>query len=93
MTNQIEQLRQRAVALCAEHGVTVRSYGQAWWLVGNADWRVCRFWLLLVAVWCQCAVRKGYRLQVANFHYSGEITIPQTVEMVVVYCVSWLNLL
>ena len=23
MTNQIEQLRQRAVALCAEHGVTV----------------------------------------------------------------------
>lgn len=40
MTNQIEQLRQKAVALCVEHGVTVRSYGQAWWLVGNGINRV-----------------------------------------------------
>lgn len=40
MNEQIEQLRQKAVALCAEHGVTVRSYGQAWWLVGSGINRV-----------------------------------------------------
>jgi hypothetical protein len=40
MNNKIEQLRQKAIQLCAEHGVTVRSYGQAWWLVGNGINRV-----------------------------------------------------
>lgn len=40
MNNHIEQLRQKAIQLCAEHGVTVRSYGQAWWLVGNGINRV-----------------------------------------------------
>lgn len=40
MTNKIEQLRQKAIQLCAEHGVSVRSYGQAWWLVGNGINRV-----------------------------------------------------
>lgn len=40
MTNTIDQLRQKAIQLCAEHGVTVRSYGQAWWLVGNGINRV-----------------------------------------------------
>ena len=40
MNNQIEQLRQKATSLCAEHGVAVRSYGQAWWLVGNGINRV-----------------------------------------------------
>ncbi len=40
MNNHIEQLRQNAIQLCAEHGVTVRSYGQAWWLVGNGINRV-----------------------------------------------------
>ena len=40
MTNKIEQLRQKAIQLCAEHGVTVHSYGQAWWLVGNGIDRV-----------------------------------------------------
>lgn len=40
MNNQIEQLRQKAIQLCAEHGVAVRTYGQAWWLVGNGINRV-----------------------------------------------------
>ena len=40
MTNKIEELRQKAIQMCAEHGVTVRSYGQAWWLVGNGINRV-----------------------------------------------------
>jgi len=40
MNNQIEQLRQKAMKLCAEHGVAVRSYGSAWWLVGNGINRV-----------------------------------------------------
>lgn len=40
MNNQIEQLRQKAIQLCAEHGVAVRAYGQAWWLVGNGINRV-----------------------------------------------------
>lgn len=40
MTNKIEELRQKASQLCAEHGVTVRSYGQAWWLAGNGINRV-----------------------------------------------------
>lgn len=40
MTNKTEQLRQKAIQLCAEQGVTVRSYGQAWWLVGNGINRV-----------------------------------------------------
>ncbi len=40
MTNKIEELRQKAIQLCTEHGVTVRAYGQAWWLVGNGINRV-----------------------------------------------------
>lgn len=40
MNNHIEQLRQKAIQLCTDHGVTVRSYGQAWWLVGNGINRV-----------------------------------------------------
>jgi hypothetical protein len=40
MTNKIEELRQKAIQLCAEHGVTVRKYGQAWWLVGSGINRV-----------------------------------------------------
>lgn len=36
----INQLRQKAMNLCAEHGVTVRSYGAAWWLAGNGINRV-----------------------------------------------------
>lgn len=40
MTNQIEQLREKATKLCAAHGVTVQPYGQAWWLIGNGINRV-----------------------------------------------------
>lgn len=40
MNSSTEELRQKAVALCAEHGVTVRSYGEAWWLIGHGINRV-----------------------------------------------------
>jgi len=40
MKQTIEQLREKATKLCAEHGVTVRPYGNVWWLVGNGINRV-----------------------------------------------------
>lgn len=40
MTSKIEELRQKAIQLCTEHGVTVRAYGQAWWLLGDGINRV-----------------------------------------------------
>lgn len=40
MSFQIEQLRDNATKLCAEHGVTVQPYGHVWWLVGHGINRV-----------------------------------------------------
>lgn len=40
MSYQIEQLRQKATQMCADHGVAVRPYGHVWWLVGNGINRV-----------------------------------------------------
>ncbi len=40
MNIQLDKLRQAATQLCADHGVTVRPYGQVWWLVGNGINRV-----------------------------------------------------
>lgn len=40
MNNQLELLREKAKQLCAEHGVTVHPYGNAWWLIGNGINRV-----------------------------------------------------
>ena len=37
---QIEELREKATKLCAEHGVAVLPYGHVWWLVGNGINRV-----------------------------------------------------
>ncbi len=31
----IEQMRDKARQLCAEHGITVRPYAGAWWLIGQ----------------------------------------------------------
>lgn len=36
----IEQLRIKAMQLCADHGITVRPYAGAWWLVGEKINRV-----------------------------------------------------
>lgn len=36
----IERLRDNALSLCAEHGVTVRPYAGGWWLVGEKINRV-----------------------------------------------------
>lgn len=40
MNIQIERLREKAMELCADHGVTIRPYGHVWWLVGNGINRV-----------------------------------------------------
>jgi hypothetical protein len=40
MSVQIEQLREKATELCADHGVAVVPYGHAWWLLGNGINRV-----------------------------------------------------
>ena len=40
MIDQIEQLRDKATQLCADHGVTVQPYGHVWWLIGNGINRV-----------------------------------------------------
>ena len=40
MNNQIEQLRAKAVQLCADHGVTILPYGSVWWSLGNGINRV-----------------------------------------------------
>jgi hypothetical protein len=31
----IEQLRDKAMKLCADHGITVQPYAGGWWLRGN----------------------------------------------------------
>lgn len=36
----IEQLREVALKLCAEHGITVRPYAGGWWLLGEKINRV-----------------------------------------------------
>lgn len=36
----IEQLRDKAMQLCAEHGITVRPYAGGWWLLGKETNRV-----------------------------------------------------
>lgn len=36
----MDQLHESAIRLCAEHDVTVHSYGRAWWLIGNGINRV-----------------------------------------------------
>jgi len=36
----IEQLREKALQLCASHGVTVRPYAGGWWLLGQQINRV-----------------------------------------------------
>lgn len=36
----IEQLRDKARALCASHGVTIRPYAGGWWLLGQQISRV-----------------------------------------------------
>jgi hypothetical protein len=40
MSVQIEQLREQATKLCADHGVSVVPYGHVWWLLGNGINRV-----------------------------------------------------
>ncbi len=40
MSVQIEQLREKATKLCADHGVSVVPYGHVWWLLGNGINRV-----------------------------------------------------
>jgi len=40
MDYSIEQLREKAMKLCAELGVSIRPYGHVWWLVGNGVNRV-----------------------------------------------------
>ncbi len=37
---QIEQLRDKAMQLCKDHGITVRPYAGGWWLLGNGINRV-----------------------------------------------------
>lgn len=37
---KIEQLREQAIKLCTEHGIAVRPYAGAWWLLGNGINRV-----------------------------------------------------
>lgn len=36
----IEQLRSKALQLCAEHGIDVRPYAGGWWLTGRCLNRV-----------------------------------------------------
>ena len=36
----LEQLRDKATRLCAEHGIPVRPYAGGWWLVGKEINRV-----------------------------------------------------
>jgi hypothetical protein len=36
----IEQLRDKAMQLCADHGITARPYAGGWWLVGKEINRV-----------------------------------------------------
>ena len=36
----IEQLRDKAMKLCADHGITVQPYAGGWWLRGNNISRV-----------------------------------------------------
>jgi len=36
----IEELRDKALALCAVHGITVKPYAGGWWLVGEKINRV-----------------------------------------------------
>ncbi|MBS1161513.1 MAG: hypothetical protein H6R15_3932 [Proteobacteria bacterium] len=36
----IEQLREKARRLCAEHGISVQPYAGGWWLVGERINRV-----------------------------------------------------
>ncbi|MDD2742109.1 MAG: hypothetical protein PHV02_07540 [Rhodocyclaceae bacterium] len=36
----IDHLREKAMQLCAEHGITVRPYAGGWWLVGEKINRV-----------------------------------------------------
>lgn len=35
MKTMIEQLRDKAMQLCLEHGITVRPYAGGWWLIGE----------------------------------------------------------
>lgn len=36
----IEQLRDKARRLCADHGIAIVPYGRAWWLIGDGISRV-----------------------------------------------------
>ena len=36
----IEELRDKALKLCTDHGITVRPYAGGWWLVGEKINRV-----------------------------------------------------
>ncbi len=36
----MEQLRQEALELCAEHGISVKPYAGGWWLLGEKINRV-----------------------------------------------------
>jgi hypothetical protein len=36
----IEELRQQALELCAEHGISVKPYAGGWWLLGEKINRV-----------------------------------------------------
>ena len=40
MSEQTEQLRDKAIQLCAERGIAVHPYGHVWWLIGNGINRV-----------------------------------------------------
>ncbi|QEL64620.1 hypothetical protein OTERR_11440 [Oryzomicrobium terrae] len=40
MENQLEKLRSEAKKLCAQAGVAIVPYGNAWWLVGKGINRV-----------------------------------------------------
>ena len=40
MSEQTEQLRDKAIQLCAERGIAVQPYGHVWWLIGNGINRV-----------------------------------------------------
>jgi len=49
----IEQLREQAIKLCTDHGVAVRPYAGAWWLIGNGINRV----VAELAGLCQCDIK------------------------------------
>lgn len=40
MEYKLEQMRNEAVRLCADNGVEILPYGNAWWLVGKGVSRV-----------------------------------------------------